>query len=67
MSHPDSITYECPKCKYQNVWRQAEIIQRGVEEIFRNNDHEIIYSVRCKNPAGCDHRMRIAVPRESRR
>lgn len=61
----DTIRYECPKCKYVNLWTRAEIVQRGYEEVFRgDNDDEEIYSLPCKG--GCGHRMRIAVKRRRR-
>lgn len=61
----DTIRYECPKCRYVNLWTRAEIVQRGYEEIFRGDDEEI-YSLPCKNPNGCGHRMRVAVRRRRR-
>ncbi|PDW03071.1 hypothetical protein [Candidatus Viridilinea mediisalina] len=57
-----SIQYTCTKCGYPNVWRRDELLQRGREVIYRGND-EAVYSLRCKNPVGCDERMRVAVKR----
>lgn len=63
MSEADqNIQYTCTKCGYTNLWRRAELLQRGREVIFRGNG-EAVYSLRCKNPIGCDERMRVAVKR----
>ncbi|WP_333691897.1 hypothetical protein [Chloroflexus sp.] len=61
----DHEQYTCPKCGYLNLWTRAEILQRGKEEIYRG-DNEVVYSLRCKNPQGCDQRMRIAVKRREK-
>lgn len=58
----DTIRYECPNCKYVNLWKRAEILQRGYEEVFRGDDEEI-YLLPCKR---CGHRMRVAVKRRRR-
>jgi len=55
-----SERYACPKCGYTNIWTRDEILQRGKEVIYRG-DNEATYSLHCKNPSGCDHRMRVAV------
>lgn len=60
MSNDETERYTCPKCGYLNVWTRNEILQRGQEVIYRGDD-EVVYSLRCKNPAGCNERMRIAV------
>ncbi len=64
MSETDTTErYTCLKCGYTNIWTHAEIRQRGQQEIYRG-DNEVIYTLRCKNPAGCDQRTRVAVPRQ---
>jgi predicted nucleic-acid-binding Zn-ribbon protein len=63
MPEPTTPTrYDCPKCGYTNLWTRDEVLQRGKEEIYRGDD-ETIYSLRCKNPLGCDQRVRVAVKR----
>ncbi|ACL26530.1 hypothetical protein [Chloroflexus aggregans] len=57
-----TVQYTCLKCGYKNSWTRDEILQRGKEVIYRG-EHEVIYSLRCKNPAGCPQRMRIALKR----
>ncbi|MFQ3634182.1 hypothetical protein [Roseiflexus sp.] len=57
--------YMCSKCGYLNIWTRDEILQRGREIVYRG-DNEDVYSLRCKNPKGCDQRMRIAVKRREK-
>lgn len=59
----DHERYNCPKCGYTNVWTRDEILQRGQEIVYRGDD-EALYSLRCKNPAGCNERMRVALKRQ---
>lgn len=61
----ESVSYTCPKCGYPNVWTRNEILQRGKEVIYRG-EREDVYSLRCKNPLGCDQRMRIALKRREK-
>lgn len=61
----NSERYTCTKCGYINIWTRDEVLQRGKEVIYRG-ENEVIYSLRCKNPAGCDQRMRIAITRQEK-
>lgn len=61
----NSERYTCTKCGYINIWTRDEVLQRGKELIYRGDD-EAVYSLRCKNPAGCDQRMRIAIKRQEK-
>ncbi|WP_298405010.1 hypothetical protein [uncultured Chloroflexus sp.] len=58
-----AVQHTCPKCGYVNVWTRDEIVQRGRIVIYRG-EREVVYSLRCKNPVGCDQRFRIVVTRQ---
>ncbi|ACL23775.1 hypothetical protein Cagg_0854 [Chloroflexus aggregans DSM 9485] len=60
------IKYKCPKCGYDNVWQRAEILQRGQAIIYRSDEPHtrVRYSLRCKNPGGCDGRMVVELDKE---
>jgi hypothetical protein len=66
MPDPQSVTYRCDICDYQNTWTRDEVLQRGLKEVYLGDEYDR-YSLPCKNPSirpRCSGRFVVEVKRK---